>query len=88
MTLVPPLRPQPVSKRTGKRYASGSTQRRGGWEPEDCTGCGKRVTSSKGPAAIFVRPANGPAESWHVYCWLKWFGESVRVEVSVGRASG
>jgi hypothetical protein len=33
----------PISKRTGKQYAAGSTRKWGGWEPRTCHTCGQRI---------------------------------------------
>ena len=36
----------PYSRKTGRRYAAGSTTTLGGWEPKTCSICGEKIVIS------------------------------------------
>ena len=49
----------PISKKTGKRYAAGSSKSYGGWEDRHCYHCGRTLTLKD--AAMSSMLANGAA---------------------------
>ena len=62
----------PYSRRTGKRYATGSQSTYGGFESKVCVLCGGKIVKSHPVSLRFhMDDITGVATSWHVACEIE-----------------
>jgi hypothetical protein len=59
----------PYSRRTGERYAAGSTTTFAGWEPRVCCLCGGRINKARdGAHRFYMDDLSGAVFSFHAGC--------------------